>query len=91
MLYCTLCGLNLIVVCRLDDEGVPTPVQRIDSRGVLPRGIALSPDGKYLLSGNMVSGDITTFAVDEEGLLYDTGKTFAAVSPSAIRMLVVEE
>lgn len=88
-LYCTLCGLNLIVVCRLDENGVPRPVQRVNSRGNLPRGIALSPDGRFLLSGNMVSGDITLFAVDEEGLLTDTGKTFAAVSPSAVRFLTV--
>lgn len=90
VLYCTLCGLNLIVVCRIDENGVPRPVQRINSRGNLPRGIALSPDGRFLLSGNMVSGDITTFAVDEEGLLTDTGKTYQAVSPSAVRFLTVE-
>lgn len=85
VLYCALCGLNLIVVCRLDEEGRPTPVQLVQSRGNLPRGIALSPDGRFLISGNMVSGDITTFAADEEGLLTDTGRTFPAVSPSALR------
>lgn len=90
VLYCTLCGLNLIVVCRLDENGIPTPVQRIQSRGNLPRGIALSPDRRFLLSGNMVSGDITLFAADEEGLLTDTGKTFEAVSPSAIRFFTAE-
>lgn len=90
VLYCTLCGLNLIVVCRLDENGVPTVVQRVDSRGNLPRGIMLSPDRRFLLSGNMVSGDVTTFAVGEEGLLTDTGRTFPAVSPSAIRFYTVE-
>ncbi|MCD8367405.1 MAG: lactonase family protein [Clostridiales bacterium] len=85
VLYCTLCGLNLIVVCRLDEEGRPTPCQMVQSRGNLPRGIALSPDGRFLISGNMVSGDITVFSADEEGLLTDTGKTFPAVSPSALR------
>lgn len=90
VLYCTLCGLNLIVVCRLDGEGRPVPCQRIPSRGVLPRGLALSPDGRYLFSGNMVSGDITSFSVDDEGLLTDTGRTFPAVSPSAIRFFCAE-
>lgn len=90
-LYCTLCGLNLIVVCRLAENGVPTVVQRLNSRGNLPRGIALSPDGRFLLSGNMVSGDVTTFAVDEDGLLTDTGKTYPAVSPSAIRFFTTEK
>ncbi|MCC8064923.1 MAG: lactonase family protein, partial [Clostridiales bacterium] len=85
VLYCTLCGLNLIVVCRLDEDGRPTPCQLVQSRGNLPRGIALSPDGRFLLSGNMVSGDITVFSADEEGLLTDTGRTVPAVSPSALR------
>lgn len=85
VLYCTLCGLNLIIVCTLDENGVPTPCQQIQSRGNLPRGIALSPDGRFLLSGNMVSGDITVFSVDAEGMLTDTGRTYEAVSPSAIR------
>ncbi len=85
VLYCTLCGLNLIVVMSLNEEGVPAVSQLVDSRGNLPRGLALSPDGRFLLSGNMVSGDITLFSVDENGLLSDTGKTVEAVSPSAIR------
>lgn len=85
VLYCTLCGTNQLVVCRLDEQGKPFPVQWIDSRGNLPRGITLSPDRRYLFSGNMVSGDITTFEVDEEGLLTDTGRTTEAISPSAIR------
>jgi hypothetical protein len=33
----------------------------------------------------MLSGDITTFAVNEDGTLTSTGKTFEAISPSAIR------
>ena len=59
--------------------------RNIDPTG-LPRGIRLSPDGKYLLSGNMVSGDITTFTVNEDGTLTPTGKVFEAVSPSAIKI-----
>lgn len=84
-LYCTLVGLNLIVVCRIDGQGIPRPVQQISVRGNLPRGMAMSPDGRFLLSGNMISGDITVFAVREDGTLKDTGKTYQAVSPSAMR------
>ncbi len=90
VLYCTLCGLNLIVVCHIDKDGAPHPAQHIYARGNLPRGIALSPDGRFLLSGNMLSGDITVFAVDEEGLLTDTGRTYEAVSPSAIRFFTAD-
>ena len=86
-MYVTLCGLNLIVLLRLDEEGIPSVVQKIHSGGILPRGLALSPDQRFLLAGNMISGDITTFTVAENGVLTPTGKTYPAVSPSAIRFL----
>lgn len=83
VLYCTLCGLNLIVVCDLQEDGRPKVLQRIDSRGILPRSLAFSPDGKYLFSGNMVSGDITTFTIQEDYSL-SYRETTQAVSPSAM-------
>ena len=89
-LYCTLSGLNLIVVCELDDEGMPEVKQLINSNGRMPRGLALSPDQRFLLSGNMLSGDITTFVVNEDGTLTSTGKVWEAVSPSAIRFFTTE-
>lgn len=84
-LYVTLCGINSISVLSLDEQGVPTLVQTVESGGVLPRGITISPDERFLLSGNMVSGDITTFEIREDGTLRPTGKVFPAVSPSAMR------
>ena len=86
-LYVTLCGLNDIVTVSLDEEGRPRLVQHISSEGELPRGICLSPDERFLLSGNMVSGDITVFRVLKDGTLEYTGRKYEAVSPSAIRML----
>ena len=84
-MYVTLCGINEIAVFHLDEAGRPKLVQSVFSRGNLPRGIQLSPDGRFLLSGNMVSGDITLFERNADGTLRDTGKRFDAVSPSAIR------
>ncbi len=84
-LYVTLCGLNLIVVLKLDELGNPKVCQEVSCGGILPRGIQLSPDGHFLLSGNMVSGDITTFTVAEDGTLTPTNRVYEAVSPSAIR------
>lgn len=89
-LYCTLCGLNLIIVMKLEEDGKPVVVQEVNCRGILPRGIQISPDGKYLLSGNMISGDITTFKIQEDGTLKATGKCYQAISPSAIRFFVAE-
>lgn len=88
-MYVTLCGINEIVVFSLDEDGIPSLVQSVYSRGNLPRGICISPDGRYLLSGNMVSGDISVFAINEDGSLADTGKLIQAVSPSAIKIFEV--
>lgn len=90
-LYCTLCGLNLIVICELNERGLPTVRQLMESNGNLPRGLRLSPDRRFLLSGNMVSGDITTFRMNEDGTLTFTGKVIEAVSPSAIHFFTTEE
>ncbi len=86
-LYVSLCGLNLIAVLSVAEDGLVELKQNIPSGGILPRGLAISPDGRCLLSGNMVSGDITTFYIDVDGTLISTGKNYKAVSPSAIKFL----
>lgn len=88
-LYVTLCGINEIAVLSLDDKGEPTLVQSIPCGGNLPRGICISPDERFLLSGNMVSGDISTFKILEDGTLEPTGNIYKAVSPSAIKIFTV--
>ncbi len=90
VMYVTLCGLNDIIAMSLNETGIPSLMQRINSGGELPRGIALSPDRKFLFSGNMMSGDITVFKVLEDGKLEDIGKKIEAVSPSAIRFFTAE-
>ncbi len=90
-MYVTLCGLNDIVVMSIGEDGKPALKQQINSDGNLPRGIAISPDQRFLVSGNMVSGDITVFRIHDDGTLEYTGKKIEAVSPSAIRFLTVED
>jgi 6-phosphogluconolactonase (cycloisomerase 2 family) len=86
-LYCTVeGGDNLIVTLRVGEKGLLELAQNVDCEGVMPRGICLSPDGRFLLSGNLTSGDITVFAVAKDGRLSPTGKKYPAVSPSAIRI-----
>ena len=84
-MYVTLCGLNLIIALTLDREGIPSCVQEISCSGRLPRGLAISPDQRFLLSGNMISGDITTFRIGQDGTLTSTGRVYPAVSPSVLR------
>lgn len=90
--YCTVeGGDNLIATLKVGEEGLLELVQNVDCEGVMPRGICLSPDGRFLLSGNLTSGDVTVFAVDEEGMLTSTGRKYPAVSPSAIRIYEVKD
>ncbi|MCD8014893.1 MAG: lactonase family protein [Lachnospiraceae bacterium] len=84
-------GDNLIITLKVKEDGLLELAQNIDCQGTMPRGICLSPDGRFLLSGNLTSGDVTVFFVDEEGMLSWTGKKYEAVSPSAIRIYEVEE
>ena len=84
-LYVSLVGINEIAVLSLDEAGLPTLVQSVPCGGVLPRGLRLSPDGRYLFSGNMVSGDISVLPVESDGRLGPVKQLCPAVSPSAIQ------
>ena len=84
-LYVSLVGINEIAVLSLDEAGLPTLVQSVPCGGVLPRGLRLSPDGRYLFSGNMVSGDISVLPVESDGRLGPVKHVCPAVSPSAIQ------
>lgn len=87
VVYCTVeGGDNLLVTMKVLEDGTLKLVQNIDCEGTMPRGICISPDGRFLLSGNLTSGDVTVFAIDEEGMLSYTGNKYEAVSPSAIRI-----
>lgn len=91
VMYLTVGGYDIIAEMYLDEEGMPVPGKVLPAGGQQPRGLAISPDGRFLLSGNMVSGDITTFEINEDGTLRPTGKIYEAVSPSAIRFYIAED
>ena len=76
---------NTISVMEIAADGSLTLKQNMDCGGDYPRTICLSPDGKFLFSGNNHSADITSFHVEENGCLTSTGKTFKGISPSVIR------
>lgn len=87
VVYCTIeGGDNIIAVLSVNEDGTLKLIQNIDCEGIMPRGICISPDGRFLLSGNLTSGDITVFAIGEDGTLTYTGCKYDSVSPSAIRI-----
>lgn len=90
-LYCTVeGGDNLITVFSIAEDGCLKLIQNVDCGGIMPRGICISPDARFLLCGNNTSGDVTTFLIGEDGTLTATGKVFASVSPSVIKIAVFE-
>lgn len=87
VVYCTVeGGDNLLITLKVLSDGTLELAQNIDCEGIMPRGICISPDGRFLLSGNLTSGDITVFAIDDDGMLSYTGRKYESVSPSAIRI-----
>lgn len=62
-LYVSVRGANLIVVLACTADRLQM-IQRVSCGGDHPRDIALSPDGRFVLSANRYSGDLSCFPRD---------------------------
>lgn len=71
LLYASLRGANRICAVALDGEGKMRLEQSVDCGGDYPRGLCLSPDGRFLLCANQESGDVTVFALARDGRILD--------------------
>ena len=72
-LYCGIRKANVIAVVALNTDGSAELVQNIDSYGENPRALCISPDGRYLLSVNYQSGNISRFNIGTDGHLTFSG------------------
>jgi DNA-binding beta-propeller fold protein YncE len=79
----------------VDRSGRPSPRATVDAHGDGSAGVALSPDGRTLYVANMMSGDVSVFAVGRNGSLHwrrsaasGAGAFFPALTPNG-RLLVV--
>ena len=84
MLYSSFRGRNTIVCLRPDENGIPRPVQTVDCGGINPRGLCVSPDGRFLLSANIESGNIARFSIAPDGTLSPAGEPAAAHMPACM-------
>jgi YVTN family beta-propeller protein len=70
-------------------------VQRISPQDINPRGLAISPDGKFLITSNKNTGDITVFSTPQLGLLkrlhIGTGAEFVKLNPAGDRVFATFE
>ena len=76
---------DTISVMDIMDDGSLKLKQNVSCGGDYPRAICLSPDGKYLFSGNNHSATITSFSVNDDGTLSPTGMEIKSIQPSVIR------
>lgn len=73
-LYDVARGPNCITVFSLDPySGIPRCIQHVFTEGQWPRGLALSPDGRFMLLCNVNSHEIEVYSVGVDGLLSPTG------------------
>jgi 6-phosphogluconolactonase (cycloisomerase 2 family) len=80
-LYVCIRGVNLVSVMDVDGHGGLRVKQNIGCCGD-PRGLCMSPEGRYLYTCNMMAGNITTFAVEQDGILKYLNNDTKGVSPA---------
>lgn len=78
--------INEIVVFRINEKnGKLDFVERVNSGGRTPRFFEIDPTGKFLLSANQDSDQVSIFKRDNKtGKLTDTGKKIAVGAPTCL-------
>jgi 6-phosphogluconolactonase len=86
-LYVSTRFRNSISVLDVDETGALSLREVVDCGGANPRGLGLSPDGRYLFAANMDSGTVTSFAIGDDGALRSTGTEAKASSPGGMKFI----
>jgi 6-phosphogluconolactonase len=85
-LYGSNRGENTIVVFKTGNDGRLTLAGRVSCGGDWPRNFVIDPSGKYLLTGNQKSGNISLFRIDEKnGIPVPTSKEFEINTPACLK------
>jgi 6-phosphogluconolactonase len=67
-------------------NGMLSPVEQVDSGGIMPRNFKIDPTGAYLLSANQLTNNIVLFKIDvATGRLSRTGKEIKVDTPVCIQ------
>ncbi len=87
-LYASVRGANVIVVFGINPvTGALERLQMIRCVGE-PRGLCISPDGRFLFSADNDISSVHQFSIADDGSLSDTGILYDAVYASNINILV---
>ena len=85
--YVSVRGTDEIAVLSIGEDSLLTPAQIVSSEGANPRGIAISPDGRFLLSANLESNAVATFIIRDGGCIEFSGQKSPVHSPGNILFL----
>jgi 6-phosphogluconolactonase len=73
-LYDLIRGFDAITVFAIDqDSGIIENIQTIKIEGIMPRGCAFSPDGRFLVVTAQMSDEVLVWAIGDDGRLSPTG------------------
>lgn len=85
--YSILNGPDAIAVFSVGGDGMPCLEANVSVQGKWPRGAALSPDGRLLIVSCLVSGDVLTYWIGENGMPAATGHKSMQKGGSYITLL----
>ncbi|MHB8994484.1 MAG: lactonase family protein [Armatimonadota bacterium] len=78
-------GHNSLAIFRVDEaSGLLEPLGYVSTEGDHPRHFTISPDGQWLLAGNMNSDNIVIFKVAAEGGLEAVGDPLPLPAPTCL-------
>jgi 6-phosphogluconolactonase len=85
-LYGSNRGENTIVVFKIEPDGRVSLAGRTSCGGDWPRNFVIDPSGKYILTGNQKSGDISLLKIDEKsGIPVVTTKKYKLETPACLK------
>jgi len=90
-LYASVRGAETISVLSVDENGCISLQQIISSGGINPRGLCLSPDGKFLLAAHMQSGTVEALPVHADGSLGEARTVASGHCPGVICIIEKQE
>ena len=81
-------GDNSIVTFKIGSDGKLTLAGHTSCGGEWPRNFVIDPSGKYLISGNQNSGNISLFTINKKtGLPIPPAKDFMIKGPSCLKFI----
>ena len=84
MLAATGRGQDVITLFRLGDNGLPARLTEVSSGGACPRDVQFTPDGRYLVCANQVSGTLTAFALNDGHLERAGSLSLPSMAPACV-------